>query len=192
MSVEFKCDKCGETIKPDETAMFLRCGVDELNQFADLDTPISSNTTTTWLLCNECKHAFSLFLAVKNKDSELTSENKLSDAVNNTVDYVKSEIQNEVKKITDFANRKAMYSADIAVALSDTNYKFDTITALWFLRQGLKVRQAGWDVGVYVYYHTGANIFVDEHQKPYHIPEYYLWSFEQKWKLYREVGESFG
>lgn len=74
MSVEFKCDKCGETIKPDEIAMFMRYGVDELKQFRGLDVSITDFTANTCLLCNECKHAFSLFLAVKNKDSEPTSE----------------------------------------------------------------------------------------------------------------------
>ena len=182
MSIIFKCDKCGDAINLNEKAMFLRSGVDELIQFADLDTPISDNTTTTWLLCNECKHAFSLFLAVKKS----YTESKISDAVNSTADYVKSEMQNAVTEITDLVEQRKMWSADISIALSDNNYEFDTLTALWFLRQGLKVRGLGWCDGAYVRYHNGANTFVDEQQRPFHFPEYLLWSFEQRWELYRE------
>ena len=62
MSVVFKCDRCEETIDPCENAMFMRYGVDELQMFGDLDTPITAYTAYTCLLCNECKDAFSHFL----------------------------------------------------------------------------------------------------------------------------------
>ena len=72
MAIKFICDRCGEEIDPNSFAGIIRFGVDtvrvvSLDDFSELDDLIVNSTHTTFLLCNDCKHDFSLFLGVEKR-----------------------------------------------------------------------------------------------------------------------------